>query len=107
MNLSITLTPVVAVPNRTAGKYGIGEVVNLSCVATPAGSNIAAIGGVGYRITEGSGVLSGANTALGTAVFTAAAKAGGVKISAYGLNQPDRTLAMAGFTIVAPTGLSF
>lgn len=59
MNISITLTPRVNIPSRADGnKFGIGEVVDLRCVATPVGSNIAAIGGVGYRIKQGSGKLT-------------------------------------------------
>jgi hypothetical protein len=77
MNISITLTPRVNIPNRADGnKFGIGDVVDLRCVATPVGSNIAAIGGVGYRIKQGSGKLTEvAVLPGGTAVFTASGKA--------------------------------
>lgn len=107
MNLSITLNPAFVIANRVAGKFGIGEIINLACVATPIGSNIAALGGVGYRIKEGSGALSAANTVAGTATFTASGKAETVKIAAYGLNDPGKELAVAGLTIIAPTGLNF
>lgn len=106
MKLTITHTPQVVIANRTVGKYGVGEVVNLSCVVS-GGSSIAALGGVGYKIKEGSGALSAANPALGTAVFTASGKGETVKIAAYAQNNPSQELATAGFTIVAPSSLKF
>ena len=107
MNLSITLTPAVVLQNRVAGKYGIGEVITVSCTATPRGSNIADLGGVGYRIVQGSGRFTAANTVAGTAVFTASGKAETVKIEAFGVAAPSKQLAVASMTIVAPTGLAF
>lgn len=106
MNLSITLTPSVIIANRVAGKFGIGELVTLGCVAMPAGSNVAAIGGVDYKVTQGSGSLSTANTPPNTAIFTAAGKVESVQITASGKNAPN-TKAVVTLNIVAPTSLKF
>ncbi len=106
MRLSITLAPLVVIANRVAGSYGIGEVVAVSCTVT-GGGTIAGLGGVSYKITQGSGALAGAAPAAGTVTFTAAGKVETVKISAFGQNAPNQELAVAGLNIVAPTSLKF
>jgi hypothetical protein len=104
MSITITLTPRVVLQNRTNGSYGIGEIIDLSCVLTGPDTNI---GDVGYRITQGSGTIAGANVAARTATFTASGKAETVKIAAYAAANPSKDLAVAGLVIVAPTGLKF
>ncbi len=107
MNLSINLTPTVVLANRVAGSFGICELISLSCTVTPATANIAALGGVGYKVKQGTGKLSGANTGLGTAIFTASGTAEIVKVAAFGLNDTNKELAIATLKIVAPQSLKF
>jgi len=108
VKLTIQLTPAVVLANRVAGSYGIGEVINLSCVVSPAAPGLAGIpGGVVFKVTKGSGRISAAAPLAGTATFTAAVKAESVAISAYGANDPNKVLATAGLKIIAPTGLKF
>lgn len=106
MKLTIVLAPAVVLANRVAGSYGIGEVVNVSCTVT-GGGTIAGLGGVIYRIKQGSGALSAAAPAAGTVTFTASGKAETVKISAFGQNAPNQELAVASLIIIAPTSLKF
>jgi len=106
MKLTIVLAPAVVLANRVAGSYGIGEVVNVSCTVT-GGGTIAGLGGVIYRIKQGSGALSAAAPAAGTVTFTASGKAETVKISAFGQNAPNQELAVANLIIIAPTSLKF
>lgn len=107
MATTLNLTPLVVIANRIAGNYGIGEVVNIACDVRPAAPGIGGLGGVVYKIKEGSGALTAANVALGTVTFTASGKAEVVKIAAYAGNNPNQELAMTSLTIVAPTGLKF
>jgi hypothetical protein len=106
MTLQIVLNPAVVIANRIAGSFGIGEIVNLSC-AVSGPTTVAGLGGVTFKIVQGSGTIAAANVALGTAVFTASTKAEVVKIAAYGVNNQNAQQAVAGLTIVAPTGLKF
>jgi hypothetical protein len=54
MTLQIVLAPQVVIANRVAGSYGVGEIVNLSC-AVSGPTTIAGLGGVTFRIVQGSG----------------------------------------------------
>ena len=106
MKITIGVNPVVIVPNRLNGKYGIGEIVNLTAIVST-GGDIATIGGVGFRLKQGSGVFTNVDPVAGTATFTAPEIKGIVKIAAYGLNTPDKELAVSSLDILAPMSLKF
>ncbi len=108
VSVSIQLIPAVNLANRVAGSFGIGEVINLSCVVKPAVPGLPGIpGGIIYKVTKGSGIISAAAPLAATAQFTAAGKAEDVAISAYGANDPNKVLATAGFRVLVPNGLKF
>lgn len=99
------LTPVVAIPNQlNRKKFGVGEVVTLSCVIT--GGTIASFGGaISWRAVSGSGVVTG-NDNLGNATYTAGSIGGSAKLEII-RNDTKAAIASVTMNIIAPTGIKF
>ncbi|SEF24325.1 hypothetical protein ABL840_13095 [Variovorax sp. NFACC27] len=101
------LTPAVAVVNRTAGHYGIGEVIGLSVQVKPATSNIATFGGITWRRAGGvAGTLTLVNPAAGTATLTLGSTGGTMTLEAWSVN-PLAKQATVNITVVAPNDVLF
>lgn len=100
-------TAAVAVATRTAGRYGIGEVVNLSVTVPPADGTVAGFGGITWRRTGAAGVLSALVPAAGTATLTIGGAPGAMRLEAWSVGLPLRRLASANINVVAPDGVTF
>jgi hypothetical protein len=101
------LTPAVAVVNRTAGHYGVGEVIGLSVQVMPSTSNVATFGGIEWRRAGGvAGTLSLLNPAAGTATLTLGGVGGAMRLEAWSVNPPAMK-ASVNITVVAPKDVLF
>jgi len=100
------LTPVVLVPARTKGTYGVGEVITLGRTLHPGTATLADFGGaLTWRVTKGRGVVTG-NDNAGNATYTAPDIASEVTVSLL-RNDTQARVASASFKVIAPSGVSF
>jgi outer membrane protein OmpA-like peptidoglycan-associated protein len=99
------LTPVDNFTGRSATRFGVGEVINLSFFSLPP-RPAADFGGLEWRLVAGGGVLTGVNPA-GTATYTAPAAASAVQLElrvATGATA-GRVVSTHSIAIVVPNGV--
>ncbi|MGH9890483.1 MAG: eCIS core domain-containing protein [bacterium] len=99
------LTPRDNFAGRSATRFSVGEVIDLSFASLPA-RPAAAFGGLQWHLASGGGTLSG-TTIVGTGTYTAPGTAGAVRLElrvATGATS-GRVVSAHPITIVIPSGV--
>lgn len=108
-NVKGVLAPAVNVAHRMEGRYGVGEVIQLSVTVMPHGATAAVlVEGVKWKRTSGvNGALTNVNTALGTATLTLGSQAGDMGLEVWSEADLPRKLASVNIKVLAPNGVVF
>lgn len=108
-NVKGVLTPAVAIVNRMKGRYGVGEVIQLSVAVTPPGALAAVLAdGVKWKRKSGvAGRLSIVNPATGTATLTLGSTGGDMGLEVWSEAAPPSKLASVNIKVMAPNGVVF
>ncbi|MEO8022290.1 hypothetical protein [Polaromonas sp.] len=108
-NVKGVLTPAVAIVHRGKGRYGVGEVIQLSVTVTPLGALAAVLAdGVKWKLKSGvAGRLSLVNTAAGTATLTLGSTGGDMGLEVWSEAALPAKLTTVNIKVVAPNGVIF